>query len=85
MKVMSLLFARWKGAKCTTEHPMHVLRNYRVSLASLQPNQESCLCQGPLWHIVVVLTIHFEMNKHFFISELNIVAMCCSHLLHIVF
>ncbi|KAF3960027.1 hypothetical protein CMV_015221 [Castanea mollissima] len=39
MKVMSVLFARWKGAKITTEHPMHVLRAYRVSLASLRPNQ----------------------------------------------
>ncbi|KAK7820089.1 hypothetical protein CFP56_039254 [Quercus suber] len=36
---MSLLFARWKGAKITTEHGMHVLRAYRVSLASLRPNQ----------------------------------------------
>ena len=56
MKVMSMLFTRWKGAKCTTEHPMHVLRAYRVSLASLRPNQ---------------------------VSELNIVAMYCSHSLHI--
>ncbi|KAK7818258.1 hypothetical protein CFP56_041559 [Quercus suber] len=28
MKVMSVLFGRWKGAKITTEHPMHVLRAY---------------------------------------------------------
>ena len=55
MKVMSMLFTRWKGAKCT-EHPLHVLRAYRVSLASLRPNQ---------------------------VSELNIVAMYCSHSLHI--
>uniref|UniRef100_A0A7N2L8H6 Aminoacyl-tRNA synthetase class II (G/ P/ S/T) domain-containing protein n=1 Tax=Quercus lobata TaxID=97700 RepID=A0A7N2L8H6_QUELO len=38
-QVMSVLFARWKGAKITTEHPMHVLRAYLVSLASLRPNQ----------------------------------------------
>ncbi|KAK7859295.1 hypothetical protein CFP56_006924 [Quercus suber] len=30
---------RWKGAKITTEHPMHVLRTYRLSLTSLRPNQ----------------------------------------------
>uniref|UniRef100_A0A7N2N525 Uncharacterized protein n=1 Tax=Quercus lobata TaxID=97700 RepID=A0A7N2N525_QUELO len=30
---------RWKGAKCTTEHPMHVLRANHMSLASLRPNQ----------------------------------------------
>ncbi|KAK7845407.1 hypothetical protein CFP56_009449 [Quercus suber] len=29
---------RWKGAKITTEHGMHILRAYRVSLASLRPN-----------------------------------------------
>ncbi|KAK7848138.1 putative udp-arabinose 4-epimerase 2 [Quercus suber] len=39
MTFMSLLFAKWKGAKITTEHGMHVLRAYRVSLASLRPNQ----------------------------------------------
>ncbi|XP_050289663.1 protein MAIN-LIKE 1-like [Quercus robur] len=33
------LAIRWKGAKITTEHAMHVLRAYHVSLASLQPNQ----------------------------------------------
>ncbi|XP_065635669.1 uncharacterized protein LOC112039532 [Quercus suber] len=33
------LAIRWKGAKITTEHGMHVLRAYRVSLASLRPNQ----------------------------------------------
>ncbi|KAF3973530.1 hypothetical protein CMV_003046 [Castanea mollissima] len=33
------LAVRWKGAKITTDHPMHVLRAYRVSLASLRPNQ----------------------------------------------
>uniref|UniRef100_A0A7N2KPT4 Uncharacterized protein n=1 Tax=Quercus lobata TaxID=97700 RepID=A0A7N2KPT4_QUELO len=36
---MSVLFARWKRAKITTEHVMHVLRAYRVSLTSLRPNQ----------------------------------------------
>ncbi|KAK7825549.1 hypothetical protein CFP56_033012 [Quercus suber] len=29
MKVISVLFARWKGAKITTEHPMHVLLAYQ--------------------------------------------------------
>ncbi|XP_075644137.1 serine/threonine-protein phosphatase 7 long form homolog [Castanea sativa] len=33
------LAVRWKRAKITTDHPMHVLRAYRVSLASLRPNQ----------------------------------------------
>ena len=37
----------------------------------------------PLWHVVVALTIRFGMDKHFFILELNIVAMYCSHSLHI--
>ena len=40
---MFVLFARWKGAKITTEHGMHILRTYRVSLASLRLNQVSCL------------------------------------------
>ncbi|KAK7840828.1 transcription repressor myb6 [Quercus suber] len=39
MAFMSLLFARWKGAKITTEHGMHILRAYCVSLALLRPNQ----------------------------------------------
>ena len=46
MKVMSVLFGRWKRAKITTEHSMHVLRAYRVSLTSLRPNQVSCLTSG---------------------------------------
>nr|POE97154.1 hypothetical protein CFP56_20007 [Quercus suber] len=33
------LAIKWKGAKITTEHGMHILRAYRVSLASLRPNQ----------------------------------------------
>ncbi|KAK7824513.1 hypothetical protein CFP56_034282 [Quercus suber] len=33
------LAIRWKGAKITTEHLMHVLRAYRLSLTSLRPNQ----------------------------------------------
>ena len=78
MKVMSMLFARWKGVKIKTEHLMHVLRTYRVS--GIAPYKWE-----PLWHVVVVLTILFGMNKHFFISELNIFAMYCSHSLHIFF
>ena len=46
MKVMFVLFATWKGAKITTEYSMHVLRAYHVSLASLWPNQVSCLTSG---------------------------------------
>ena len=83
MKVMYVLFARWKGAKCTTKHLMHVLHSYRMSLASLQSNKVSCLCWGLLWHVVVLLTIRFGMNKYFWISELNIFGMYCSHSLHI--
>nr|POF24173.1 hypothetical protein CFP56_06255 [Quercus suber] len=41
-----IIDAGWKGAKITTEHGMHVLRAYRVSLASLRPNQVSCLTSG---------------------------------------
>ncbi|KAK9998528.1 hypothetical protein SO802_018131 [Lithocarpus litseifolius] len=33
------LAIRWKGAKITTEHATHVLCAYRMSLASLRPNQ----------------------------------------------
>ncbi|KAM4091643.1 hypothetical protein ACJW30_09G151900 [Castanea mollissima] len=31
MKVMYVVFGRWKGAKITTDHPMHVLRTYRMA------------------------------------------------------
>ena len=41
-----MLFARWKGAKITTEHPMHDLHAYRVSLALLWPNKVVCLTSG---------------------------------------
>ena len=58
-----MLFARWKGAKCTIEHPTHILHAYRMSLASLQPNQVSCLYWEALRHVVVLLTNHFGMNK----------------------
>ncbi|KAF3959528.1 hypothetical protein CMV_015673 [Castanea mollissima] len=33
------LAVRWKVATCTTEHATHVLSAYRMSLASLRPNQ----------------------------------------------
>ena len=33
----------------------------------------------PLWHVVVVLTIYFGMNKHFLFQSY----MYCSHSLHI--
>ncbi|KAK7855382.1 hypothetical protein CFP56_028304 [Quercus suber] len=36
---MLLWQARWKGAKITNEHPMHILRAYHMSLALLRPNQ----------------------------------------------
>ena len=41
-----MMFGRWKGAKITTEHSMHVLRAYYVSLTSLRPNQVLCLTSG---------------------------------------
>jgi len=72
MKVLSMLFAKWKGAKYKIEHAMHVLHAYHMLLASLWPNKVLCLCWGPLWHVVVLLTICFGMNKHFFILELNL-------------
>ena len=56
MKVMSMLFARWKGAKIKIEHLMHVLRTYHVS--GIVPYKWE-----PLLHVVVVVTIHFGMNK----------------------
>ncbi|KAK7844270.1 hypothetical protein CFP56_011100 [Quercus suber] len=49
MKVMYVMFARRKGAMCTTEHATHVLSTYRMSLASLRPNQVSYLCWEPRW------------------------------------
>ncbi|KAK9992927.1 hypothetical protein SO802_022630 [Lithocarpus litseifolius] len=72
MKVMSLLIDRWKGAKITTEHPTHVLNAYRMSLASLRPNQvvwepyrdyldslpAYCTAGQHIWRSVVPL-IHF--------------------------
>ena len=58
MKVMSVLFARWKGAKIKIEPLMHVLRTYHVS--GIVPYKWE-----PLWHVVVVVTIHFGMNKNF--------------------
>nr|POF15810.1 glucose-6-phosphate 1-dehydrogenase, cytoplasmic isoform 2 [Quercus suber] len=43
---------RWKGAKITIEHPMHILCAYRVSLASLQPNQavHTTIADAPPFH-----------------------------------
>ncbi|XP_075669716.1 serine/threonine-protein phosphatase 7 long form homolog [Castanea sativa] len=66
------LAVRWKGAKITTDHPMHVLRAYRVSLASLRPNQivwepyrdylgslpAYCTAGQHIWRSIVLL-IHF--------------------------
>ncbi|XP_075670130.1 serine/threonine-protein phosphatase 7 long form homolog [Castanea sativa] len=71
-QVMSVLFAGWKGAKCTTEHPMHVLCAYCMSLASLRPNQivwepykfvlgsllAYCTAGQHIWRSIVLL-IHF--------------------------
>ena len=58
MKVMSVLFARWKGAKIKIEHLMHVLRTYHVS--GIVPYKWELL-----WQVIVVVTIRFGMNKHF--------------------
>ncbi|XP_030942760.1 serine/threonine-protein phosphatase 7 long form homolog [Quercus lobata] len=66
------LAVRWKGAKITTEHSMHVLRAYRVSLTSLRPNQivwepyrnylrsqpAYCTAGQRIWRSIVPL-IHF--------------------------
>ncbi|KAK7826636.1 protein involved in de novo 2 [Quercus suber] len=57
MKVMSVFFGRWKGVKITTEHPMHVLRAYRLSFTSLRPNQVSCVTSRNLWHVESQLRI----------------------------
>ncbi|XP_030924549.1 uncharacterized protein LOC115951506 [Quercus lobata] len=51
----SPLAVRWKGAKITIEHSMHVLRAYRVSLTSLRPNQVSCLISGNRFGIVTCI------------------------------
>ena len=91
---MSMLFARWKGAKYTIEHAMHVLHAYCMFLVSLWPNKVLCLCWGSLWHVVVLLTICFGMNKLFFFFnfgvkpfriEIHLCIMYCSHLLHIFY
>ena len=80
MKVMSVLFGRWKGAKITTEHSMHVLRAYRVSLTSLRPNQVSCLTSGNCFGM-------FFLYFQFTFKWINIFYwksyMYCSHSLHI--
>ncbi|XP_030957668.1 protein MAINTENANCE OF MERISTEMS-like [Quercus lobata] len=66
------LAVRWKGAKITTEHSMHVLHAYRVSLTSLRPNQivwepyrnylrslpAYCTAGQRIWRSIVPL-IHF--------------------------
>ncbi|XP_065634661.1 serine/threonine-protein phosphatase 7 long form homolog [Quercus suber] len=66
------LAIRWKGAKITTEHPMHVLRAYRLSFTSLRPNQivwepyrnylgslpAYCTAGQRIWRSIVPL-IHF--------------------------
>ncbi|KAK9995441.1 hypothetical protein SO802_020127 [Lithocarpus litseifolius] len=66
------LAIKWKGAKITTEHPTHVLHAYRMSLASLRPNQvvwepyrnyldslpAYCTAGQHIWRSVVPL-IHF--------------------------
>ncbi|XP_050245267.1 serine/threonine-protein phosphatase 7 long form homolog [Quercus robur] len=66
------LAIRWKGAKITTEHSMHVLRAYCVSLTSLRPNQivwepyrnylgslpAYCTAGQHIWRSIVPL-IHF--------------------------
>ena len=78
---MSVLFGRWKGAKITTEHSMHVLRAYRVSLTSLRPNQVSCLTSGPpsFGMFFLYLQLTFEWINIFYWK----IYMYCSHLLHI--
>ena len=77
---MSVLFARWKGAKITTEHATHVLCAYRMSLASLRPNQVSCLTIGNCFDMYL---LYLQFAFTFFFSEFNIVVMYCSLLLHI--
>ena len=80
MKVMSVLFGRWKRAKITTEHSMHVLRAYRVSLTSLRPNQVSCLTSGNRFGMFVLyLQFTFEWINIFYWKSY----MYCSHSLHI--
>ncbi|KAK9992878.1 hypothetical protein SO802_022581 [Lithocarpus litseifolius] len=70
------LTIRYKGAKRTTEHPTHVLCAYRVSLASLRPNQifwepyqndlrslpAYCTTGQHIWRSIVSL-IHFWVIK----------------------
>ena len=80
MKVMSVVFGRWKGAKITTEHSMHVLRAYRVSLTSLRPNQVSCLTSGNRFGMFFLyLQFTFERINIFYSKSY----MYCSHSLHI--
>ena len=77
---MSVVFGRWKGAKITTEHSMHVLRAYRVSLTSLRPNQVSCLTSGNRFGMFFLcLQFTFERINIFYSKSY----MYCSHSLHI--
>ena len=88
MKVICVLFARLKRAKCTTKHATHILHAYRMSLASLWPNQVSCLWQGPLWHVVVLFTVCFGMNKHFelnFLEQRYVFVLCIVHISYTFF
>ena len=80
MKVMSVLFGRWKGTKITIEHPMHVVRAYHVSLTSLRPNQVSCLTSGNRFGMFFLyLQLTFEWINIFYWKSY----MYCSHSLYI--
>ena len=82
---MSVLFGRWKGAKITTEHSMHVLRAYRVSLTSLWPNQVSCLTSGNRFgKYFLYLQFTFEWINIFYFRVTCIVHICYTFFLIIL-
>ena len=92
MKVMSVLFARWKGAKIVIEHPMHVPRAYRVSLASLRPNQVSCLTSGNRFSMYLLylqfalewINIFYFRVKHCCHVLFTFVTICSNYIVNIV-
>ncbi|KAK7830249.1 hypothetical protein CFP56_028387 [Quercus suber] len=95
-EVMFVLFARWKGAKCTTKHPMHGLRAYHMSLASLRPNQLSNWAEVHATHITRwdahaaiadAPPFHGEMSyndKYMVESQLKIMTKCEPNALKVI-
>ena len=86
MKVMHVLFARWKGATCTTEHATHVLSTMakssivpllRIALANICSTYDLLASQPPI-NI-------FYIGVKLFRTEILICIIYRSHSLHFFF